>query len=102
MRRLTNLLGRGLSAWKSARGLDSLAAGVGAKPSGINAAGKLFMAHHTGFTLRTLVEAVRCAGFRAVADRSRNAFLGWWLVASKALLPEDEISRLAETHLPPQ
>lgn len=64
--------------------------------------GNLFMAHHTGFTLRTLVEALRSAGFRAVAGRSRSTFLDLWVVASKALLPEDEMNRLAETHLPPQ
>lgn len=64
------------------------------------AAGNLFMAHHTGFTLRTLVEAVRSAGFRSVTGRQRSTFLDLWLVASKALLPEDEIRRLSETHLP--
>lgn len=66
------------------------------------AAGNLFMAHHTGFTLRSLAEALRSAGFRSVAGRSRSMSLDLWVVASKALLPEDEITRLAETHLPPQ
>lgn len=66
------------------------------------AAGNLFMAHHTGFTLRTLEEAVRSAGFCSVAGRSGGTFLDMWVVASKALLPEDEIRRLSETHLPHQ
>lgn len=66
------------------------------------AEGKLFMAHRTGFTLRTLVEVVRTAGFRSVAGRSRDNLFDLWIVASKALLPEIEIRRLSETHLPPQ
>lgn len=64
--------------------------------------GNLFMAHHTGFTVRTLAEALRSAGFRSVAGRSRSQLLDLWVVASKALLSEDEIRHLAETHLPPQ
>lgn len=66
------------------------------------AAGNLFMAHHTGFTLRTLVEGLHSAGFRSVAGRSSSPFLALWVVASKALLSEDEIRRLSDTHLPPQ
>lgn len=66
------------------------------------AAGNLFMAHHTGFTLRSLVEGLRSAGFRSVAGRSRSMSLDLWVVASKALLPEDKMSRLAETHIPHQ
>lgn len=66
------------------------------------AAGNLFMAHHTGFTVRTLAEALRSAGFCSVAGRSRSLSLDLWIVASKALLSEDEISRLAETHIPHQ
>lgn len=64
--------------------------------------GNLFMAHHTGFTLRTLEAAVRSAGFRSVAGRSGGTFLDLWIVASKTLLPEDEITRLSEAYLPHQ
>lgn len=64
------------------------------------AAGNLFMAHHTGFTLRTLVEAVRNEGFRSVAGCRREAFLDLWLVATKALLPEHEIKGMSATYLP--
>lgn len=66
------------------------------------AAGNLFMAHRTGFTLRTLTEAVRAAGFRSVAGRTRRYYLDLWVVASKTLLPESEITHLAETHFPSQ
>lgn len=66
------------------------------------AAGNLFMAHHTGFTLRTLVEAIRSAGFCSVASRPPSTSLDLWVIATKALLPEDDIRRLSETHLPHQ
>lgn len=65
------------------------------------AAGNLYMAHRTGFTLKTLVTAVRAAGFRAVAGKSREASFDLWLVASKSLLEASEISRLAAIHFPP-
>lgn len=64
------------------------------------AAGNLYMAHRTGFTRKTLVAAVRAAGFLAVAAKSREASFDLWLVASKSLLSEPEISSLAATHLP--
>lgn len=64
------------------------------------AAGNLYMAHRTGFTLSTLVAAVRAAGFRTVAGKSREAQFDLWLVASRALLPTQEISALVEFHLP--
>jgi SAM-dependent methyltransferase len=66
------------------------------------AAGNLYMAHHTGFTLRTLMEAIRSAGFCSVAGRPPGTSLDLWVVATKALLSENEIRRLSETHLPHQ
>lgn len=66
------------------------------------AAGNLFMAHHTGFTLRTLVEAIRSVGFCSVAGRPPSPSLDLWVIATKALLPEKELRRLSETHLPHQ
>lgn len=64
------------------------------------AAGNLYMAHRTGFTLKTLVAAVRAAGFPSVAGKNREACFDLWLVASKSPLHEKEILRLAETHFP--
>ena len=64
------------------------------------AAGNLFMAHHTGFTMRSIVEAVRSAGFRSVAGRLPSTSLNLWVIATKDLLPEDEIRRISETYLP--
>lgn len=64
------------------------------------AAGNLFMAHHTGFTLRTLVDAARAAGFRSVAGRRQEAIFALWIVAAKVVLPEDDLRALADVHLP--
>lgn len=64
------------------------------------AEGNLFMAHHTGFTQRTLVETVRAAGFRSVAGRSRDAYFDLWIVAAKEHLPEQEMQVLMDIHLP--
>lgn len=64
------------------------------------ARGNLFMAHHTGFTQQTLIDAARSSGFRSVAVRRRKNGVSLWMVAAKALLPESEVHRLAELHLP--
>jgi len=64
------------------------------------AAGNLYMAHHTGFTLRTLVDAIRAAGFHSVAGRSRPEHFDLWVVAAKSPLPEQEMQKLAEIHWP--
>jgi SAM-dependent methyltransferase len=62
------------------------------------AQGNLFMAHRSGFTLRTLVEAARAAGFPAVAGR-RGTCLDLWIVAAKSPIGDDEIARLLKTCL---
>lgn len=64
------------------------------------AEGNLFMAHHTGFTLRTLVDAIRAAGFRSVAGKRRDPYFDLWVVASKELLSEPEMQGLVSIHLP--
>lgn len=65
------------------------------------AAGKLFMAHRTGFTLKTLIAHVREAGFVSIAGIAHERKFELWLVASKAKLTRQELSRLAEAHWPP-
>ena len=64
------------------------------------AAGNLYMAHRTGFTLKTLAAAVGAAGFRAFAGKSRDACFDLWLVASKSPRTESEILSLAASHWP--
>lgn len=64
------------------------------------AAGKLFMAHRTGFTLKTLMQTVRAAGFRSVAGQQREAAFALWVLATKSPLPEEELRRLTAEHFP--
>jgi len=64
------------------------------------AAGNLFMAHRTGFVLQSLGEALRSAGFCSVAGRPPGSSLDLWVVATSALLSEDELGTLAKQHLP--
>lgn len=64
------------------------------------AAGNLYMAHRTGFTMKTLAAAVRAAGFRAIAVKSHDACFDLWLVASKSPRTEPEILSLAASHWP--
>ena len=66
------------------------------------AQGNFFMAHRTGFTLRTLVESARSAGFRSVIGKRVPLTLELWMVATKTLVEENELQQLAEIHLPTQ
>lgn len=64
------------------------------------AAGNLFMAHHTGFTLKTLVETLRTTGFRSVAGQQRDSAFALWVLATKSPMPEQELKCLAAEHFP--
>ncbi len=64
------------------------------------AAGNLFMAHRTGFTLKTLMETLRTAGFRSVAGQQREATFALWVLATKVPMPEEELKHLAAEHFP--
>ena len=64
------------------------------------AAGNLYMAHHGGFTLTTLMGALKEAGFGAVAGRRREAAFDLWVLAASTPLPDEELRRLAAIHLP--
>lgn len=64
------------------------------------AAGHYYMAHKSGFTLKTLTAALQAAGFRTIAGRRRARGLDLWLVASKAPMNGETIQALAETVLP--
>ena len=59
------------------------------------------MAHRTGFTLKTLVAAVRAAGFVSVSARRRDDYFDLWLLATKTKLSEQELFQLALEHFPP-
>lgn len=64
------------------------------------ATGNVHMAHRTGFTLKTLIAAVRAAGFVSVSGKRRDDYFDLWLVAAKTKLSEQTILRLAQEHFP--
>lgn len=64
------------------------------------AAGNLFMAHRFGFTLQTLAAYLRDAGFKSVIGRRYEASYSLWCLASRLILTENELQRLAAEHLP--
>lgn len=59
------------------------------------AAGHHYMAHKTGFTLKTLTQALHAAGFATSAGRRRLRGLDLWVVASKGPMEEAALRELA-------
>ena len=64
------------------------------------AAGNLFMAHRTGFTLKTMIDTMRAAGFRSMAGQQREDTFALWVMATKSPTPEEELGNLAKEHFP--
>lgn len=64
------------------------------------AAGNLFMAHHTGFTLATLVAVLREAGFAKVRGYRREDGFDLWVLASKSPRADEQMATLASDYLP--
>lgn len=64
------------------------------------AAGHHYMAHKTGFTLKTLTQALHAAGFATSAGRRRLRGLDLWVVASKGPMEEAALRELAGKVLP--
>ncbi|MDO9277498.1 MAG: methyltransferase domain-containing protein [Polaromonas sp.] len=64
------------------------------------AAGHHFMAHKTGFTEKSLTQALQTAGFQSIASKRRASGLDLWMLASKAPLAEAEIRTFASRILP--
>ncbi len=67
---------------------------------GFTASGNPFMAHRWGFTLRSLVEALRSAGFRSVIGIERSVGFDLWVLAGKIAREEAELRELARSHFP--
>jgi SAM-dependent methyltransferase len=67
------------------------------------AAGNLYMAHRTGFTLKSLLATLRQAGFGSVIG-ARQPAPGYalWVVASPSAQPEAALRALAAQHFPQQ
>ncbi len=64
------------------------------------AAGHYYMAHKTGFTLKTLTQALHAAGFTTSAGKRRSKGLDLWVVASKGPMEEVALRELAGKVLP--
>jgi ubiquinone/menaquinone biosynthesis C-methylase UbiE len=65
------------------------------------AAGNLWMAHHSGFTLRSLMSAMRESGFASVIGRRQPApAYALWVIATKTQQPESALRTLAAEHFP--
>ena len=59
------------------------------------------MAHRTGFTLRTLMAALRHAGFQtAIGHRQPATAYALWVIASKSKQPGPVLRALADEHFP--
>ncbi len=59
------------------------------------------MSHKCGFTLTTLTQAVREAGFTSVYGLRRPEAFDLWLLAVAQALPEAELTAQARQYLPP-
>lgn len=64
--------------------------------------GNLYMAHRGGFTARSLVAAVREAGFATAIAAARQAHLDLWCVASRQAMAEDALKRLLAAQIAPR
>ena len=64
------------------------------------AAGHHYMAHKTGFTLKTLTQTLHAAGFSTSAGKRRPRGLDLWIVASKGPMEEAALRELAGRVLP--
>lgn len=64
------------------------------------ARGNLFMAHRTGFTQKTLIAALKEAGFANVICLRREENFDLWAIASKCNRSQDELIQLAALHFP--
>lgn len=65
------------------------------------AAGNLYMAHKTGFTIEVLCNAVGAAGFKSIIGFKRGApAFDLFCIASKTKLSEEKLKGLRELHYP--
>ena len=64
------------------------------------ARGNHYMAHRTGFTLKTLQNALGNAGFAGFAGYRKLSGFELWVLATKKDVPGSELERLAAAHFP--
>jgi predicted SAM-dependent methyltransferase len=66
------------------------------------AQGNLYMSHRCGFTQKVLTATLQAAGFKSVASMSRgHPYFDLWAVASKEVLPQEQMKALASEHMTP-
>ncbi len=61
---------------------------------------KPYMAHHSGFTLSTLVNAFRDAGFGSVIGVRRSGTFDLWVLGTPKELPDEALRALGSQFLP--
>ena len=88
-----------VSGQSSVLGCTTATVGVGGAGAAL-AAGHHYMAHKTGFTLKTLTQALHAAGFATSAGKRRARGLDLWVVASKGAMDEAALRELAGKVLP--
>lgn len=59
-----------------------------------------YMAHHGGFTLTTLLAALKAAEFASIAGIRREAAFDLWVLGTKTTVPESKLKHLAAKHFP--
>ena len=64
------------------------------------ARGEKFMSHHTGFTLETLSDFLRKAGFISAEGVRWHRGYELWVVASKSACTPEKLRELRDEHLP--
>jgi SAM-dependent methyltransferase len=67
---------------------------------GLVGLGRSYMAHHSGFTLSTLVQTFRDAGFKGVIGVRKEFCLELWILAMESPESEDTLRRLASKFIP--
>jgi SAM-dependent methyltransferase len=63
--------------------------------------GNLYMAHHTGFTVKTIGDACAAAGFGSVFSQRIRKTLELWVVAKKTAIKREELEELAKIYTAP-
>lgn len=67
---------------------------------GFISSGKLYMAHRGGFTLTTLIDALKGAGFASVTGKRRESAFDLWVLAAPEPMADDPLKQLSAAVLP--
>jgi predicted O-linked N-acetylglucosamine transferase (SPINDLY family) len=67
---------------------------------GYMSSGKLYMAHRGGFTLSTLIDALKGAGFAAVTGKRREPAFDLWVLSLPEPMADEQLKQLSAAVLP--